>query len=152
MTPAEAIQAANAAQGAVTAAQEALRLALEARDSAGTQAVRAGLSTREVGALLGMSHTLVQRWVKRDDEARAKEWGGEVRRYTAAERLATAREAFQLARHAQVLREEAFALGYKAETASFYSDDDAPRFDESETRIKWSGFYESAAAERERAS
>ncbi len=56
---------------------------------------------------------------------------------TAGERAQRAREAFQLARHAQDLRAERYAMGYAEETKAFYGDESVAQADETEQRLLW---------------
>ena len=130
-------------QRIVELAEEAQRAAYAARDAVIVALRQEGFSLRETAALVGVTF---QRVSQVDARSKAEGWG-EMRPQTAAERLQTAREAFQAAKHAQKLREERYAMGYRTETRAFYGAPDAPQAEETETPVRWQGFYQAAGVE-----
>ena len=127
----------------VTLAEQAAEQARAARDALLLELRDIGFSLRECAGLLGMSYQRVQQ-VER--AARAAGWGT-MPAQTAADRLQAARDAFQAAKRAQKLREERYAMGYRAETRTFYGERDTPVCDEQEQRVRWAGFYERTPVE-----
>lgn len=95
------------AMAVIAATEKALSIAQEAKRASVVELVQSGLTYREVGALLELSHQRVGQLVK----AHAEAWGP-VPVYTAADHLQAARAAFQAARIAQESRCEAYAMGY----------------------------------------
>lgn len=98
----------------------------------------------------GLSHEQVRKIAAREQARRDSEWGNVIVRMTPAERLRAAREAFALARHAQQVRCENYALGYAAEEKAFYGDESVAQSDAAERRVTWQGFHEGLAREHDR--
>lgn len=119
-------------------AETAYQAALSARDAMVSELRSAGFTQAETASLLGISN-------QRVSQIERAGWKG-APVTSASERLQTAREAYGAAKTAQKLREENYAMGYKAETAVFYGERDTPISDEQEDRIKWAGFHQAKEA------
>lgn len=104
------------------------------------------MTMRETASLLGISH---QRVGQLERAALAKGWGQVTLTDSAAARLARAREAFALARHAQEERAERYSLGYSEERRAFYGDQRLAAADETEQRLTWrvGDWHEARSAE-----
>lgn len=136
---AEALASVEDVQACLDLAEQALDAARAARDTVARELVEGGFSSREAGALLGVSHVHVLK-VSRPD------WGP-ARTDSASQRLAVAREAYAAALHAQKLREERYAMGYRQETRTFYGETDTPVCDEQESRVRWAGWHQAIPVE-----
>ena len=138
-----ALTRAQEAQEAVLRAEEALRVAHEARDAAAVALVRGdGLTYREAGSLLGISHARVGQLVKAD---RLQGWGPPILR--PLEDAATRLDAYRAAKHAQVLREEAVTMGYETERRAFYGDPGVAASDSAETALTFRAWLEGSRQE-----
>lgn len=124
-----------ACRAAEDEAEQHVAAARTAKDRAVWSLVQAGWSYRRVAAELDISPARVGQLVQR---ARAQSWGT-----APLQRIDTRgndRDAYQCARHAQTLREEAYTGGRATERRAFYGGLDAPAVAEAEEPITWQGW------------
>lgn len=135
----------RAAREEAQAAEERARVL---RDDAVLELHGAGWTVRRIAAELDLSPARIGQLVLRARERRAAEWGlpsipDAVRGVVRADRL----DSFHAARHAQVLREEAYTGGGREERAAFYGRLEAPAVAEAEQSLTWRAWLEDAAGQ-----
>lgn len=147
MTPEELADVAAAAMVACKAAEaeaeDLLSQARAAKDAAVWALVQAGWSYRKVAAELDISPARVGQLV---DRARSAGWGVVQARPLRSQE--TSREDYRAARHAQELREEAYARGGKSERRAFYGHGGAPQVHEAEKPITWKSWCSTSRQEQ----
>ena len=140
-----ALIAFRAAREEAQAAEERARVL---RDDAVLELHSAGWTVRRIAAELDLSPARIGQLTMRARERRATEWGAT----TMSDRARTALQgdrldSFHAARHAQVLREEAYSGGGVEERAAFYGRLDAPAVVEAESALTWKAWLEDAAVQ-----
>lgn len=117
-------------------ADDARRVAAEARDAAAYALSEAGWTMRRIGAELDCSHTLAHRMVKAH---RDRVWGGFEASYSATPSLQQLAEEYRVARHAQELRAEAAGASVKGsdERKAFFGSESVAAADHAESALTW---------------